>query len=173
MSSDCKFGEHIRNCVKATQKIASWMLRTFRTRSKEIMRTLLKSIIIPKAEYASIIWSPTNAAYINKIENIQRRYTSRIAEYQTYDPELKMPICTTNYWDRLDDLLLFSLERRRERFQILYIYRYIIGIIELDCFEVFVERGIKVRRRSNPAAPQPIRDIRQHSFLTWTLYPST
>ena len=129
------------------------------------MRTLLKSVIIPKIEYASVIWSPTNATLINTIENIQRRYTSRIADYQTYDPVLQMPICTTNYWDRLKDLKLFSLERRRERFAILYVYRFIIGIIHLDCFKVFVERGIKVQRRINSSSPKHIKSLRQNSFF--------
>ena len=165
VAADCKFDDHIKNYVKETQKIAGWTLRTFCTRSKEVMRTLIKSVIIPKIEYASVIWSPTNATLLNTIENIQRRYTSRIADYQTYDPVLQMPICTTNYWDRLKDLKLFSLERRRERFAILYVYRFIIGIIHLDCFEVFVERGIKVQRRINSSSPKHIKSLRQNSFF--------
>ena len=79
------------------------------------MRTLLKGLIVPKSEYGSIIWSPVDVKRITFIENIQRRFTSRIEDYQTYDENLKRPICTTNYWDRLKDLKLYSLERRRER----------------------------------------------------------
>ena len=66
MSSDGKFEEHIWNVIKQTQKISSWVLRTFRTRNKLVMRTLLKSIIIPKIEYASVLWSPTNVTLIHK-----------------------------------------------------------------------------------------------------------
>jgi hypothetical protein len=102
MSADCKFDEHIKICIKEAQKVAGWTLRTFRTREKQVLRTLLKSIVTPTSEYASVLWSPTNAHWINALENIQRRYTSRISEYQTFDEDLQMPVCTTDYWERLN-----------------------------------------------------------------------
>ena len=165
VSNNLKFDEHINVTVKGGQRIANWTLRTFRSRDKGVMRTLLKGLIIPKAEYGSIIWSPVDVKKIAFIENIQRRFTSRIEDYQTYDDKLKRPICTTNYWDRLKDLKLYSLERRRERFIILYIYRFIIGVIKIPCFQVYFDRGIQVQRKFNNKAPEAIKKLRRNSFF--------
>ena len=93
LGSTCEFSVHIHNAVKATTRMANWALRIFRSRDRHVMRTLLKSIVIPKIEYRS---SPTNNRQINLIEDIQRRFTSRITEFQT----LGMPICTVDYWER-------------------------------------------------------------------------
>ena len=40
-----------------------------------------------------------------------------------------MPICTKSYADRLVDLKIYSLERWRERMQILYLYKMILGTV--------------------------------------------
>ena len=77
---------------------------------------------------------------------------------------LSMPIYTKNYWDRLKDLEIYSLERRRERFIILCIYKFIIGLISIECFNVYVERGIKVQRKLKQSAKDPIKRLRQNSF---------
>ena len=99
------------------------------------------------------------------IENIQRRYTSQIWEYQTWDAEQNRYVCSTNYWDRLKDLKIYSLQRRRERFAILCVYRIIIGIMEYQGFEVYMERGLKVRTKYDPRAPPSMRRIRHSSFF--------
>ena len=165
ISSDGKFNVHICNLVKASQQTTAWILRTFRTRNKNVMKTLLKSLIIPKIEYASIIWSPNNQKEIKIIENIQRRFTSRISEYLIWNERLQMPICAKDYWERLKDLKIYSLERRRERFAMLYLYRFIIGIISIPAFEVYSERGIRIRRKLNPKAKVSIKSLRQSSFF--------
>ena len=165
VSSDGNFDTHITNAVKATQQVSAWILRTFRTRNKEVMKTLLKSLIIPKIEYASVVWSPITQKNINLVENIQRRFTSRISEYQTQYNRINMPICTTDYWDRLKDLRIYSLERRRERFLILYLYRFILGLIDIPCFEVYQERGITIKSKYNNKAPESIKKLRRSSFF--------
>ena len=58
ISSDCTFSEHIKIYVKATQKIAAWTLRTFVSRETRVLKVLLKSLIVPKIEYASVVWCP-------------------------------------------------------------------------------------------------------------------
>ena len=62
------------------------------------------------------------------LESVQRRFTSRFAEFNEYDEELGMLKCTVNYWERINRLRIFSLERRRERYMILYIYKIMIGL---------------------------------------------
>ena len=166
MSSNCTFDHHIEEVIKGSTRMKNWVLRTFRIWNKFVMRTHLKSIIIPKAEYGCILWSPTSLTSINRLETLQKSFTSRIEEYQTYDQLLKMPRCTTNYWDRLKDLNLYSLERRRERYIIIYMYKFIIGFITLPTFEIDMGgRGIKVQRKFNQAAPKKVRNLRKNSFF--------
>ena len=118
-----------------------------------MMKVLLQSLLVPQVEYASVVCSPFDTQNINMLENVQRLFTSRIIQYQTWDERLQKYVCTVDYVDRLKDLKIYSLERRRERFIILYAYRVIIGLIQFPWFEAFEERGIKLRSKYNSKAP--------------------
>ena len=48
---------------------------------------------------------------------------------------------------------------------ILFIYRFIIGVLPMECFEVFVERGINARRRFKQSAPEAAKKLRRNSFF--------
>ena len=76
------------------------------------MLTLFNSLVRPKLEYASEIWSPFLNKDILKVENIQRTFTSKIGGMQTF-----------NYWERLTRLNLMSLQRRRERNLIVNVFK--------------------------------------------------
>ena len=165
ISSDLSFDYHISTLVKSAQQVSAWILRTFLSRDKWVLKVLLQSLLIPKCEYASVVWSPFDNKNINAIENLQRRFTCRIRQYQTYDEELNMWECTVPYADRLKDLKIYSLERRRERVMILYAYRVIIGLLDFPWIEPYHERGIRLRPRYVQKAPQRIRRIRHSSFF--------
>ena len=165
VSSDLSFDTHINTNVKATQQIAAWTLRTFKSRSKFILKVLLQSLVVAKIEYASVVWCPFDKKNIDLIESIQRRYTSQMFEYQTWDEELQMYVCNVDYRQRLKDLKIYSLERRRERFAILYVYRTLIGLLDFQWFEVFLERGIRVQPKYNQKATVKVRRIRHRSFF--------
>ena len=75
------------------------------------MLTLLKSLVIPLLEYCCQLWNPWKPKDIQAIEAIQRTFTYKITEVQ----HLK-------YWERLHELKLYSLLRRRERYIIIYIW---------------------------------------------------
>ena len=55
--------------------MVGWILRTFKTRIKEIMLTLLKTLVVSQVEYGCIIWMPISKLSVNLIENIQIRIT--------------------------------------------------------------------------------------------------
>ena len=96
---------------------------------------------------------------------MQRRFTSKIKQYQTWDEELETRICNVSYADRLKDLKIYSLERRRERNMILYAYRVIIGLLKFPWFEVYEERGIQIQRRYNRRAAAKVRRSRHSSLF--------
>ena len=82
------------------------------------MMKIFKSIVLPVIEYCCIIWNPSQLCNIRKIESIQRDFTSRI-----------YGLDQMNYWERLLHLKIYSLERRRERYIILYVFKTIVGLV--------------------------------------------
>ena len=83
------------------------------------MVTVWKSIIQPKLDYCSQLWSPSDQYNISKLESVMRGFTSKISGCQDLD-----------YWDRLSELNLLSQERRRERYLIIFIWKISQGMVE-------------------------------------------
>ena len=81
------------------------------------MVTLFKSMVLLQLEYCSQLWSPGLLGDIRKLEAVQRSFTYRVSGMNHL-----------SYWDRLKRLNLYSLERRRERYGVLYTYKIILGI---------------------------------------------
>ena len=82
------------------------------------MMTLFKSLVIPRVEYCCQLWNPDKQCDIGDIEGIQKSFTKKITGLRR-----------KNYWQRLGDLDLYSLERRRERYIIIYVWKIIRGIV--------------------------------------------
>ena len=146
--------------------MVGWALRVFRTRDTTTMSTLLKSLI-SQVEYGCVIWSPSDARQINLIERVQRKFTSKMGIFQTYDETLNMPVCRVEYHERLRRLNLFSLERRRDRYIIIYIYKIIIGLVPNPGLTITqnIRTGLTVTPKFNRKAPARIQTIRNGSFF--------
>ena len=112
MSNTATFTLHIRNIVKKARDKMGRVLRVFQSRRRSLMRTLLKSLVIPLLEYCCQLWNPFKAKDIQAIEAIQRTFTCKITEVQHL-----------NYWERLHELKLYYLQRRRELYIIVYIWK--------------------------------------------------
>ena len=116
MSSSGNFKQHIRTMVDAAQQLCGWILRTFSTRKKDPMLLLWRSLIRSKLEYCCQLWSPTQSGDIQSLEQVQRNFIRKIKGIQHL-----------SYWQQLQELSLYSLERRRERYILLYIWQIIEG----------------------------------------------
>ena len=114
MSDTCKFKEQVRKASAKGRGRAGWICRVFTTRSRMEMLILYKTLVLPHLEYCCPLWCPTdsNLGLIRELENVQRNFTRRIAGMENL-----------NYWGRLKELNLYSLERRRERFCIIYVWK--------------------------------------------------
>ena len=95
------------------------LLRHFKTRKAEHMIMLYKTYVRSPLEYCNMIWYPHYQKDIAQIESVQRSFTARIEEVKDLD-----------YWERLQSLKLYSLERRRERYMIIQAWKQIEGIAE-------------------------------------------
>ena len=116
MSSSGNFKQHIRTMVDAAQQLCGWILRTFSTRKKDPMLLLWRSLIRSKLEYCCQLWSPTQTGDIQSLEQVQRNFIRKIKGIQHL-----------SYWQQLQELSLYSLERRREHYILLYMWQIIVG----------------------------------------------
>ena len=91
-------------------------MRTFRLRDKTVMMTLFKSLILSRLDYASQLWSPSRVADTAKLERVQRSFTKRIRGMESL-----------SYVERLQALRLYSLERRRDRYGAIYVWKILEG----------------------------------------------
>ena len=119
VSTDLSFNLQVEKAVATASQVAGWGLRTFRTRSKRVMLQLLKSLVQPHLDYCSQLWSPSSQQLINKIEGVQKSLVNRI-----HDKELMK----ADYWEKLKILRLYSQERRRERYQINFIWKIFLTL---------------------------------------------
>ena len=135
MKDECSFEEHIHSMITKTKGLSSWILRTFKSREKHLMLTLWKSLVIPHFDYCSPLWSPDKKCLIQAIEKVQRSFMRHVNGIRDLD-----------YWEQLKTLKLYSLERRRERFQIIYTWSILENLVP-NCGTMNnrgeMERGIK------------------------------
>lgn len=103
LSRDENFTHRIQK-VARTQ--SGRILCTLRTRERYPMLMLYKSLVIPLVEYYFQLLSPWRAREKQSL-GVQWSFTGRISDVWHLD-----------YWRRLCELDLYSLERRRERYPI-------------------------------------------------------
>ena len=118
MSANGSFRQHISEMCQAARNMCSWILRTFQSRSKELMLTLWKSLVLPILDYCSQLWCPVKTGLIQEIEDIQRFFTRKIRCDKYGD-----------YWERLNMLGMYSLQRRRERYRIIYTWKILENLV--------------------------------------------
>ena len=76
------------------------------------MLTIWKSLIQAKLDYCSQLWCPDTQSSISKLESVAKNFTAQVSGLKDLD-----------YWERLVELKMYSQERRRERYQIIYIWK--------------------------------------------------
>ena len=108
------FSEQVLKVVKEGKQQCGWILRTFTTRDPLPMVTLWKSLVLSRIEYCSQLWCPLKKGEIQSLEMIQRSFIRKINGMNHL-----------SYWDQLKKLKMYSLERRRERYHIIYVWKVI------------------------------------------------
>ncbi|MES9881006.1 MAG: reverse transcriptase domain-containing protein, partial [Sedimenticola sp.] len=121
-----KFSEHTTKSVSKANRNLGLIARTFTYLDKEIFLQLYKSLVRPHLEYATPVWSPLLKKDRIAIENVQRRATRLLRGY-----------VNCSYQERLRTLGLPSLEYRRERADLLQVYKILTGIDKIDKAKMF------------------------------------
>ena len=116
MSPDATFTDHITKTLKSANQKCGWILRVFKTRDKNALITLWKSLVAPKLDYCCQLWSPNKPGQITSIESIQSNFLKKVQGLSGLD-----------YWEQLRSLNMYSLQRRRERYICIYIWKILEG----------------------------------------------
>ena len=120
MSTDLTFNLQIEKVITTASQMVGWGMRTFRSRGRHFMMVLLKSLVQPHLDYCSQLWCPSSQGHINGLENVQKSVVKKI-----WDRGLS----SLNYWEQLQYLRLYSQERRRERYMMIFIWKISQGLV--------------------------------------------
>ena len=104
--------------INSSKQYTNWILRTFKSRSSNVVLFLFKTFVIPKLEYGCQVWSPYLKKDIIRVESLQKTLTSKIEGLDGL-----------NYHQRLKHLKLYSMQRRRERYALIFIWKCAVGLV--------------------------------------------
>ena len=157
VSRDLSWSPHINTISSRARSIAFWVLSVFKSRDMVTMLTLYKSIVRSHLEYCCPLWHTSKIADIQELESVQRTFTVGISG-----------LSCLNYWERLKSLKLTSLQRRRERYILLHMWKTLHGICPNDLQIKFTDPlrlGIKsIVPAISRAARQRNQTLYEHSF---------
>ncbi len=116
-------------------KIANKLGHTFEHKSEKVILTLYNFLVRPLLAYCIQFWCPYYRMDIDKLERVQRRVTKMI-------PRLR---CKP-YEERLQELNLFSLSKRRMRGDLIEVFKMFKGFVNVDVNDYFTLAQSRVTR---------------------------
>ena len=139
---------HINILADKGRQLIAWVLSVFSDRTELTMMTLYRAIIRSRLEYLSPLWHPSKIEDIKTLEGVQRLFTSKISG-----------LSELSYWQRLKKLKLMSLQRRRERFIIISIWKIFNGTASND---LNIEKTYSERRGLRAVVPPLCKSASAH-----------
>ena len=129
LSQNLKWAPYISNILSRANIIAYNIIRSFTNSNISLYSNLYKTYIRPIIEYNTVIWNPHQLTDIRRIESFQRRFTRLVCQ--------KTNTNFASYQDRLRLMKLDTLESRRVRFDLIFMYKIYNKIIDIDFNEHF------------------------------------
>ena len=151
---DLSPANHVNKVVGEAYGLLNRIKLAFNYMSEEMLVKIIKSMVRPRLEYAAVVWSPHHKKDIQKLEKVQRVATKMI-------PGLR----ELTYEERLMRLELPTLRDRRERGDMIMMYKCVRGLERIDK-EDFIERDVG-RTRGHRFKLRKGRckgDVRKYSF---------
>ena len=134
ISSNLKVNSQVEGVCAKANRMLGLIKRIIRFKDRRILLQLYKSLVRPHLEYATSVWSPYYKKDKERLEAIQHRFTRML-------PGIK----DMKYEDRLKELHLWSLEERRNRADLLEIFKMIKGFTAVP-WTMFFQRQISCTR---------------------------
>ena len=125
--------------MKIAHFALSQIQRSFHFRRKRDLVPLYKTFVRPRLEFSVAAWNPWNETDIQSMENVQRRLVRLLSDVRG-----------TTYEERVRDAGLSTLEERRERGDMIEVFKTLRRINNVDANRWFKIVGEEVRPlRSN------------------------
>ena len=124
--SKLSFSEHCHTIANKGFSRVNMLLRCFRSRDRELQIRLFNAFVRPIVEYASSVWSPHFVHDITVIEKVQKHFTKCLRGLHN-----------KSYAERLITLNQPSLQTRRTRTDLIFLYKIIHGLVDSDLKELF------------------------------------
>lgn len=116
-----KWSEQCNAAVKNANSTLGIIKRHVKSRKKDIMLKLYKSLVRPKLEYCVQVWRPHLKKDIDNLEKVQHRATKLISGCRDLKYERRLISCG-----------LISLEKRRERGDLIQVFKLVKGLDNID-----------------------------------------
>ena len=127
---------------------------SFKNKSAPSFTLLYKTLVRPHLEYCAPIWSPHLAKDIGVLEKVQRRTTKLIPS-----------ISTLSYEARLQELDLHSLFCRRQRGDLIEVFKILNSYYQIDPKDIFTLQGnVTIGHQMKLFKQRINRSIGQHFF---------
>jgi len=117
ISSNLKVAEHCYEAYCKANRMLGLLKRTVKYRNPDTMVRLYKSLVRPHLEYSSPAWSPHYRKDKLLLERVQHRFTLLFDDLKSLE-----------YQERLVKLKLWSLEERRNRADLIELFKMVKGI---------------------------------------------
>ena len=116
MSDNGGFETHIDITIKKAKKKIGWICRAFMSRDAFFMKKIYIAQVRPILDYCVQLWGPVEGPLMDKLEKVQYHFTNLIPELRNFD-----------YKTRLSKLKMLSVQRRIDRYRILYTWKIMNG----------------------------------------------
>jgi len=126
MSANLKVRNQCSQACAKANKMLGIIKRSFVLKSTDVMLNLYKTMVRPHLEYCISAWSPHYVKDKELIEKVQHRFTRMIPGIQ------HLP-----YTDRLKQLGLWSLEERRNRADLIEVFKMAHGFSKTPLHALF------------------------------------
>ena len=167
VDSRLKFDAYIHQTVVRAFVGSILIHKCFVSRNIFTLIRAYKVYVRPIVEYATCVWSPHHVSKMKQIESVQRNFTKRL------------PGCALlSYKARLLRLGLESLEMRRLKYDLLYTYKIVFGLVSDAAMNMFTLTNTlystSTRGHAYKLYPHNNRiDLRKHFFLKELLHRGT
>lgn len=138
VSNDLKWDNHIIEVVKRANSLLYMIRKSFSCINTDLFLKLYKSYVRPLLEYAYQVWSPYFKKDIDILEKVQRRATKMV-----------LFLRHKSYEDRLDTLGLTTLEKRRQRGDLIETYKILTEHYDVPSLKSMYTKNTNERLRGH------------------------
>lgn len=126
--SNLKFNNHFLHIAEKSIKALGFLIRNTKSFRISTIIRLYNALVRPNLEYASQIWMPMEAAHIDRIERVQKRFLRYL-----YVLRHNMYPYKISYRSMLDEFRFESLLQRRKKQAVIYLYYILNNVKYKDC----------------------------------------